>query len=146
MKNVIYTYHSLWGFTGKEHISEKTDKTQVRYPHPPLRRSKLGNTSDGNLLYGQIISKNTRMSTHQSYRPYMWTSNHKDMETWSLPILTPVQEGRPYSPPPIPVAYIRPYVEPQVMYNPYFLWQLYSYKQTCNNNCIRSMASLCPQQ
>lgn len=62
----------------------------------------------------------------------MWEVEQQ-MERWSPPILNPPPPGGPYSPPPTPVARIEPYVEPQVMYNPYFLWQLYSYKQTCKN-------------
>ncbi|XP_046658167.1 uncharacterized protein LOC124352648 [Daphnia pulicaria] len=58
----------------------------------------------------------------------------RDSDYWSPPVLTPPPDGRAYSPPSTPVAHIEPYVEPQVMYNPYFLWQLYSYKQSCSNS------------
>jgi hypothetical protein len=61
----------------------------------------------------------------------MWV---RDADCWSPPILTAPPDGRIYSPPSTPVAHIEPYVEPQVMYNPYFLWQLYSYKQSCSNS------------
>lgn len=57
----------------------------------------------------------------------------RDSDYWSPPVLTPPPDGRAYSPSSTPVAHIEPYVEPQVMYNPYFLWQLYSYKQSCSN-------------
>jgi hypothetical protein len=63
----------------------------------------------------------------------MW---ERDIDCRSPPILTPPPDGRAYSPPSTLVAHIEPYVEPQVMYNPYFLWQLYSYKQSCGNSCI----------
>ena len=62
----------------------------------------------------------------------MWVAE-RQAGRWSPPVLTPPEAGRPYSPPTTPVAFIGPYVEPQVRYNPYFLWQLHSYKQFCNN-------------
>ncbi|KAK4035828.1 hypothetical protein OUZ56_027910 [Daphnia magna] len=68
-------------------------------------------------------------AAHPSH--HIWV---REAERWSPPVLTAPSDGRVYSPPSTPVAHIEPYVEPQVMYNPYFLWQLYSYKQSCNNN------------
>ncbi|XP_057380530.1 uncharacterized protein LOC130702917 [Daphnia carinata] len=68
-------------------------------------------------------------AAHPSHHIWM-----REAERWSPPVLTAPLDGSAYSPPSTPVAHIEPYVEPQVMYNPYFLWQLYSYKQSCNNN------------
>lgn len=68
-------------------------------------------------------------AAHPSH--HIWV---READRWSPPVLTAPSDGRVYSPPSTPVAHIEPYVEPQVMYNPYFLWQLYSYKQSCNNN------------
>ncbi|KAI9552116.1 hypothetical protein GHT06_022453 [Daphnia sinensis] len=68
-------------------------------------------------------------AAHPSH--HIWV---RESERWSPPVLTASLDGRAYSPSSTPVAHIAPYVEPQVMYNPYFLWQLYSYKQSCKNH------------
>jgi hypothetical protein len=46
---------------------------------------------------------------------------------WSPPVLSPPPSGV-YTPAFSLVAHIEPYVEPQVMYNPFFLWQLHAYR------------------
>ena len=62
----------------------------------------------------------------------MWVAE-RQARRWSPPVLTPPPARSPYCPPSTPIVFIEPYVEPQVRYNPYFWWQLHSYKQFCNN-------------
>ena len=54
---------------------------------------------------------------------------------WSPPVLSPPPSGV-YKPAFTRVAHIEPYVEPQVMYNPLFLWQLNSYRMEEENRTL----------
>lgn len=96
-------------------------------PSNSLSTSRM--PSSGQSSLEQVYS---HIKTNQT--PGMNLPTEQQTERWSPPVLTPPPLGGQYSPPSTPVARIEPYVEPQVMYNPFFLWQLYSYKQSCNNN------------
>ena len=49
---------------------------------------------------------------------------------WSPPVLSPPPLGTTYLPAFTSFAKIEEYLEPQVMYNPYFLWQLHSFRMS----------------
>lgn len=56
---------------------------------------------------------------------------------WSPPILSP--PSGPSAVPRTTVAHIENYPEPPYfLYNPYFLWQLSSYRQLCHNRAVQN--------
>lgn len=97
-----------------------------------IMKPKPRATSDVQILTCVPVNKEN-LYFHPSHAARLWMSEIRT-ERWSPPVLKPPPPGRSYSPPLTPVAHIKPYVEPQVMYNPFFLWQLYSYKQSCCGN------------
>lgn len=124
---------------GKGEVRKDYSNRNSYYPIPLVNRISSSIQSSANQLSIHLNKPKQKpeLVPRQELGVHAAHPNHhswmRETERWSPPILTPPSDGRAYSPPSTPVAHIEPYVEPKVMYNPYFLWQLYSYKQSCNN-------------